>query len=90
MICGLRCLCAGPTLDVDWRNSTCFASCSHDHYIYLCKLGEQEPLRRFEGHTGEINSIKWDPSGEALLIFAPPSFQGWQLHTVIRSCSPIP
>ena len=56
---------AAPTLDVDWRNNNTFASCSTDHYIFLCKLGETEPLKRFEGHTNEVNTVKWDPSGEA-------------------------
>lgn len=64
--------CAAPTLDVDWRNNTSFATCSTDKMIYVCKLGDTQPLKVFEGHRDEVNAIKWDPTG----IFPPfiPSF----------------
>ena len=39
-----------PTLDVDWQNSNCFASCSTDKLIHVCKLGSDRPLRTFQGH----------------------------------------
>jgi hypothetical protein len=54
---------AAPTLDVDWRNSEEFASCSSDRRILVCRLGESEPLMDFIGHKDEVNAIKWDPSG---------------------------
>lgn len=54
---------AAPCLDVDWRNNNTFASCSTDKTIFVCKLGETEPLKRFDGHTDEVNTVKWDPSG---------------------------
>lgn len=59
-----RLCCAAAALDVDWKNNTTFASCSTDTFIYVCKVGDTEPLRKFEGHTREVNTIKWDPSGE--------------------------
>ena len=41
----------GATLDVDWRDNESFASCSTDKNIYVCQLGESEPLHVFKGHT---------------------------------------
>ncbi len=55
-----------PTLDVDWRNNTSFATCSTDKMIYVCELHKNRPLRTFQGHTDEVNAIKWDPSGTLL------------------------
>lgn len=55
-----------PTLDVDWRNNTSFATCSTDRMIYVCKLGEKAPLKSFRGHDDEVNAIKWDPTGRLL------------------------
>eukprot|EP00798_Chlamydomonas_sp_ICE-L_P020287 gene20287-27045_t len=55
-----------PTLDLDWRNNTTFASCSTDKLIYVCKLGETAPVKTFKGHTDEINAVRWDPSGKLL------------------------
>lgn len=57
---------SAPTLDVDWRNNTSFASCSTDKTIQVCELGNAEPLRSFKGHKDEVNAIKWDPSGKLL------------------------
>lgn len=34
--------------------------------IYVCKLGEETPLRTYSGHDHEVNAIKWDPSGRLL------------------------
>ena len=39
-----------PTLDVDWQNNSCFASCSTDKLIHVCKLGSDKPVRTFQGH----------------------------------------
>eukprot|EP00958_Prasinococcus_capsulatus_P014923 scaffold1575_cov352-Prasinococcus_capsulatus_cf.AAC.11 len=57
---------SAPTLDVDWRNNVSFATCSTDKMIYVCKLGEIKPVRAFQGHSDEVNAIKWDPSGNLL------------------------
>ncbi|KAF7140429.1 hypothetical protein RHSIM_Rhsim06G0058000 [Rhododendron simsii] len=54
---------SAPTLDVDWRNNVSFATCSTDHMIYVCKVGENRPVKTFSGHQGEVNAIKWDPTG---------------------------
>jgi len=55
-----------PTLDVDWRDNTSFASCSSDKMIYVCQLGEDRPIKSFVGHTNEVNVVKWDPTGTLL------------------------
>lgn len=55
-----------PTLDVDWRDTDSFASCSTDRMIYVCKLGHTSYLKKFQGHNDEVNAIKWDPSGTLL------------------------
>ncbi|KAJ4878667.1 WD-40 repeat family protein [Raphanus sativus] len=56
----------GPTLDVDWRNNVSFATSSTDTFIYLCKIGETRPMKVFAGHQGEVNCVKWDPTGTLL------------------------
>ncbi|KAJ8031047.1 F-box-like/WD repeat-containing protein TBL1X [Holothuria leucospilota] len=55
-----------PALDVDWQNNTSFASCSTDQCIHVCKLGVEKPVKTFQGHTNEVNAIKWDPQGQML------------------------
>lgn len=57
---------AGPTLDVDWRNNVSFATSSTDNMIYVCKIGENRPIKTFAGHQGEVNCVKWDPTGSLL------------------------
>jgi len=57
---------SAPTLDVDWRDDTSFATCSTDKMIYVCESGKSTPLKCFSGHTDEVNAIKWDPSGTLL------------------------
>ncbi|EFX61954.1 hypothetical protein DAPPUDRAFT_271400 [Daphnia pulex] len=52
---------SGPALDVDWQSNVSFASCSTDQCIYVCKLGSNKPTKSFQGHTNEVNAIKWDP-----------------------------
>ncbi|GMI98028.1 high expression of osmotically responsive genes 15, OLIGOCELLULA1 [Hibiscus trionum] len=56
----------GPTLDVDWCNDVSFATSSSDHMIYVCKIGEIRPIKTFAGHQGEVNCVKWDPTGSLL------------------------
>ncbi|XP_074303689.1 WD40 repeat-containing protein HOS15 [Silene latifolia] len=56
----------GPTLDVDWRNNVSFATSSTDNMIYVCKIGENNPIKTFAGHQGEVNCVKWDPTGTLL------------------------
>ncbi|KAI9208663.1 WD40-repeat-containing domain protein [Polychytrium aggregatum] len=57
---------SAPTLDVDWKDDTTFATCSSDQQIFVCQLGSLEPLKQFSGHSGEVNAVKWDPMGQHL------------------------
>jgi transducin (beta)-like 1 len=57
---------SAPTLDVDWRNNSSFATCSNDNMIYFCKIGDPRPVKTFSGHQKEVNAIKWDPTGSLL------------------------
>eukprot|EP00884_Botryococcus_braunii_P016585 jgi/Botrbrau1/360/Bobra.110_2s0018.1 len=55
-----------PTLDVDWRDQNCFATCSTDRKIVVWELGNKSPRSVLLGHTDEVNAVKWDPSGTLL------------------------
>jgi len=55
-----------PALDVDWKSEEVFASCSTDKQIHVCQLSKKEPIKSFQGHTNEVNAIKWDPQGKFL------------------------
>eukprot|EP01117_Protostelium_nocturnum_P007887 TRINITY_DN2816_c0_g1_i1.p1 TRINITY_DN2816_c0_g1~~TRINITY_DN2816_c0_g1_i1.p1 ORF type:complete len:475 (+),score=87.38 TRINITY_DN2816_c0_g1_i1:62-1486(+) len=55
-----------PTLDVDWRDDTSFATCSTDKMIHVCELYKPRPIKTFVGHNDEVNAIKWDPTGTLL------------------------
>ncbi|CAC5402619.1 TBL1 [Mytilus coruscus] len=57
---------SAPVLDVDWQSNQTFASCSTDQCIHVCRLGMDRPMKTFQGHTNEINAIKWDPQGQLL------------------------
>jgi len=41
---------AGPLLDVAWRNNDSFATSSAENMIYVCKVGENKPVKTFSGH----------------------------------------
>ncbi|XP_030383579.1 F-box-like/WD repeat-containing protein ebi [Scaptodrosophila lebanonensis] len=57
---------SAPALDVDWQSNRSFASCSTDQRIHVCRLGINEPIKTFRGHTNEVNAIKWCPQGQLL------------------------
>ncbi|XP_057500227.1 WD40 repeat-containing protein HOS15-like [Actinidia eriantha] len=57
---------SGPILDVDWRNNVSFATSPSDNMIYVCKVGKPHPIKTFSGHQGEVNCVKWDPTGSLL------------------------
>ncbi|KAJ6645329.1 F-box-like/WD repeat-containing protein ebi [Pseudolycoriella hygida] len=60
------CFHSGITLDVDWRTSTSFASCGDDGIIHVCERGVNKPIKSFQGHTDDVNAIRWDPQGTLL------------------------
>ncbi|VDM12386.1 unnamed protein product [Wuchereria bancrofti] len=51
---------SSSALDVDWMSDDTFASCSTDMCIHVCKLGCEKPLKTFQGHTNEVNAVKYD------------------------------
>lgn len=53
-------------LDVDWKDTTTFATCSTDRCILVWNLDRPQPFKAFEGHSNEVNAIKWDPHGQLL------------------------
>ena len=70
-----------PTLDVDWRDATTFASSSTDGTVRVCRLRESEgegeaaaaadaskksDVTTLSGHSDEVNAIKWSPTGKLL------------------------
>lgn len=42
---------SAPALDVDWQTNNSFASCSTDQCIHVCKLGVDQPIKSFHGHS---------------------------------------
>ena len=57
-----------PILDVDWKDSDLFATCSTDGNIAICSLltTAVDVVHVFSGHTDEINAICWSPDGSYL------------------------
>ncbi|KAK4731891.1 hypothetical protein R3W88_024879 [Solanum pinnatisectum] len=43
-------LSGSPLLDVAWQNNDSFATSSADNMIYVCKVGENKPVKTFSGH----------------------------------------
>ena len=57
---------SAPVLDVDWKDSDTFATCSSDKKIHVCKVTTTDPstpTHTFDGHTDEVNAICWSPCG---------------------------
>ncbi|KAH8327844.1 hypothetical protein KR067_000935, partial [Drosophila pandora] len=55
-----------PVISVAWQDNQTFASCSSDKQIHVCRLGINQPIKTFEGHTDEVNVIEWCPQGQLL------------------------
>ncbi|KAJ1899979.1 hypothetical protein LPJ66_001777 [Kickxella alabastrina] len=56
----------GSVLDVDWLDNTTFASCASDRNISIWHDGTPTPTRTLVGHTGDVNALRWHPSGKYL------------------------
>ena len=56
-----------PTLDVDWRDDTSFASCSTDRLIYVCELGQRNPIALFQGHLVRYFHVE-DSFGDIFML----------------------
>ena len=59
-----------PTLDVDWLSNNCFASCSTDKLIHVCKLGSDKPVRTFQGHKVGLEGVVWQRGCDHIEIFS--------------------
>jgi transducin (beta)-like 1 len=59
---------AAPILDLDWKDSETFATCSSDMAIHVCSVPADgiKPIRTFVGHTDEVNAVCWSPGGRFL------------------------
>ncbi|KND02690.1 uncharacterized protein SPPG_01776 [Spizellomyces punctatus DAOM BR117] len=55
----------GPVLSADWVDDVTFATSSSDSQIYVCRLGDIEPLKQFS-HKSDVNKVLWDPSRKYL------------------------
>ena len=55
-----------PVLDVAWKNDNTFVSCSQDHTLFAYEIGRQMPIRHLTGHSGEVNAVEFDPTGNIL------------------------
>ncbi|KAH7655730.1 Beta-transducin family (WD-40 repeat) protein [Dioscorea alata] len=59
-----------PVVIVAWRNNTSFTICSRDMRIYIWNVGDSQPVITFTGHQGDIDGIKWDPTGTLLASYS--------------------
>ncbi len=54
---------SSPTLDLDWRDDSILATCTTDKLIFVYDLSQSEPIFTFQGHTDEVNCVRWSPDG---------------------------
>ncbi|KAJ2784417.1 hypothetical protein H4R18_001127 [Coemansia javaensis] len=58
---------SGCVLDVDWLDSSTFASCGNDRTIKVWHDSDAPaPAKTFSGHKSDINAIRWHPGGKYL------------------------
>lgn len=77
-----------PALDVDWQSNNTFASCSTDMCIHLCKLGQDRPVKTFQGHTVRTRSprsgpVSWVEQGPVFGYFNNKKMLPKMLHRSI-------
>ncbi|ODQ50756.1 F-box-like/WD repeat-containing protein ebi [Saitoella complicata NRRL Y-17804] len=56
-----------PTTDVEWVDEDAFVTSGEEGDMYLWKVGSTTPLRKFDGHKSDINSLTWDAASKLLL-----------------------
>ncbi|KAJ1301467.1 hypothetical protein OPQ81_008724 [Rhizoctonia solani] len=47
-------------LDVEWLSGDFFASCGSDRNIFIECIGETTPIAKLQGHSDEINQLKYE------------------------------
>lgn len=78
----------GAILKADWRNNLYFATCGVDTMINMCKVGDASFVRKFQGHTKQVNCIKWDPTGNMMASCSDDkSVKIWNLRMDTYACS---
>lgn len=55
-----------PVLEIDWRDNDVFATCSSDKTVQVCRLGDPEPIKKWDAHRLDVNEISWSPGGDML------------------------
>ncbi|KAI8819605.1 WD40-repeat-containing domain protein [Fimicolochytrium jonesii] len=55
----------GPVLSADWLDDGTLATASSDNQIYVCVMGDIEPLKQFS-HKGDVNKVVWDSTKKYL------------------------
>lgn len=53
-------------LDVEWLEGDFFVSCGSDRSIFVECIGETVPVAKLQGHTDEINQLKYEPEHKLL------------------------
>ncbi|KAJ1922260.1 hypothetical protein H4219_000122 [Mycoemilia scoparia] len=57
---------SAPVLDIDWLDNATFASGSQDRSIMIWKIDQEKPIKKFVGHKGDVNTVKWHSAGKYL------------------------
>ena len=81
---------AAPILDLDWKDSDTFATCSSDMAIHVCSVSTEttHPVKTFLGHTDEVNAVTWSPGGIFLASCSDDSTGGYHAPSHHRTISP--
>ncbi|TDL28350.1 WD40 repeat-like protein [Rickenella mellea] len=76
-------------LDVDWLDDSTFASCGADRLIHIMQLGNPSPIKTFDGHTNEVNQIKFNPSRTRLASCSDDqTARIWNITNLFRKPEP--
>lgn len=89
-VCYLGTHSTGPypdgCLDVEWLEGDFFASCGSDRLIFVECVNEMMPVAKLQGHTDEINQLKYE-SEHKLLASGSDDYTAciWKVDDFTRS-----